>query len=50
MISCVAGRAGIAFFWVRIFCFLGKSCIYVFSVLCGSCAIYKLGDIWVPCW
>ena len=20
------------------------------SVLCGSCVIYKSGDIWVPCW
>lgn len=42
MISCAAGRAGIynCIFWGgRIFCFSGKSCICVFSVLCGSCVV-----------
>ena len=65
MISFAAGRAGIVFFGGRIFCFLGKSCIYVFSVLCGSCVVPvsgdvcvlckwsvvpEPGDVWVPCW
>lgn len=50
MISCATGGLALHFLGVRIFCFLGKGCIYVFSELCESCVIYKSGDVWVPCW
>lgn len=54
MISCVAGRAGIAFCsGCESFAFRAKPYIRFLgavSVLCKGSSIYVSGDVWVPCW